>query len=66
MGDRAGGNGRAELGLGGDAVGELTDEPMPYGVDTIVFRIEFPAEVAAPGYGGRMWRMRPRPQLVGN
>jgi len=47
-------------------VGELTDEPMPYGVDTIVFRIEFPAEVAAPGYGGRMWRMRPRPQLVGN
>lgn len=36
----------------------VRDEALPYGVDTIVLRIEWPA--AAPrGYNGRIWRMRP-------
>ena len=51
------------MGLGGDAVGGLSDdhrdEAMPYGVDTIRLRISFPTAPASQGYNGRAWKMRP-------
>ena len=34
-------------------------EHLPYGVDTIVLRIEWPIAPAARGYNGRAWKMRP-------
>ncbi len=34
-------------------------EHLPYGVDTIVLRIEWPVAPVARGYNGRVWRMRP-------
>lgn len=51
--------GRARVGLGGDAVDGVRDDRLPYGVDTIVLRMEWPAAAAPRGYNGRMWRMRP-------
>lgn len=55
--------GRARVGLGGDAVGGVRndhrDEQMPYGVDTIRLRIEWPAAPVSRGYNGRAWKMRP-------
>ncbi len=36
----------------------VTGDALPYGVDTLVLRIEWPAP-APRGYDGRMWRMRP-------
>jgi len=50
--------------LEGDAVDRVRDEAvrseaLPYGVDTIVLRIEWPTAPASRGYNGRMWRMRP-------
>lgn len=51
------------MGLGGDAVDDVTrdprDDPMPYGVDTIRLRISFPAAPVSQGYNGRAWNMRP-------
>jgi len=51
------------VGLGGDAVDAVKsgvrDGALPYGVDTIVLRIEWPAAPASRGYNGRMWRLRP-------
>ena len=51
------------MGLGGDAVDDVTraprDEAMPYGVDTIRLRISFPAAPVSRGYNGRAWKMRP-------
>ena len=51
------------MGLGGDAVDGVKDDPrddlMPYGVDTIRLRITFPAAPASQGYNDGMWRMRP-------
>jgi len=38
---------------------ERRDEVLPYGVNTIRLRIEWPAALASRGYNGRMWRMRP-------
>jgi len=32
---------------------------LPYGVDTIVLRIEWPTAPASRGYNGRAWKMRP-------
>ena len=59
----AGRAGWARVGLGGDAVDDVTrdprDDPMPYGVDTIRLRISFPTAPAPQGYDDRMWRMRP-------
>jgi len=55
-GDR--GAGRPGVGLGGDAVADVREDALPYGVDTLVLRIEWPAP-ARRGYNGRMWRMRP-------
>ncbi len=50
---------RARVGLGGNAVDGLRDDPMPHGVDTIRLRISFPAAPAPQGYDDRIWRMRP-------
>jgi len=36
----------------------MKDDALPYGVDTLVLRVEWPAP-ARRGYAGRMWRMRP-------
>jgi len=36
----------------------MKHDALPYGVDTLVLRIEWPAP-ARRGYNGRMWRMRP-------
>lgn len=51
------------MGLGGDAVDDVTrdprDEAMPYGVDTIRLRITWPASPVSQGYNGRAWNMRP-------
>lgn len=46
------------MGLGGDAVDGVRNDALPYGVDTIVLRVSWPAPVRAP-LTGRMWRMRP-------
>ncbi len=51
------------MGLGGDAVDDVTrdpqDDPMPYGVDTIRLRISFPAAPEPQDYDDRVWWMRP-------
>ena len=56
------------MGLGDDAVADVRDDgrdgardaALPYGVDTLVLRMEWTRPAAAPrGYNGKMWRMRP-------
>ena len=37
----------------------MRDGALPYGVNTLVLRIEWPAPARPRGYNGRMWRMRP-------
>ena len=37
----------------------VRNDALPYGVDTLVLRIEWPATARPSEYNGRMWRMRP-------